>query len=130
MTHHLLRQGSFANTAFVKMTGQGQSQEHTQASPGSSGISGEHRPGSSLRYQHQMNDTDRPTPATPSRKHAASKTVNSNVTPEEISALTNSLGAARLQGLRVANFAFEPVSLPASRVSFNVPFCILLAVVS
>lgn len=39
------------------------------------------------------------------------------VTTEQLKDLTSSLGAARLQGLRVANFSYEPMSLPASRTA-------------
>lgn len=102
--------------------GQERSQEHAQARPGSSGLSGapgasENRPGSSLRFQHQVENTDQSPPATGRRRPGATSSIVQGVTPEEISALTSSLGDARLQGLRVANFAFEPVSLPASRTA-------------
>lgn len=39
------------------------------------------------------------------------------VTQEQLRALTNSFRTAHLQGLRIASFAYEPFSLPASRVS-------------
>ncbi|EFX03808.1 kinase-like protein [Grosmannia clavigera kw1407] len=39
------------------------------------------------------------------------------VTQEQIRALTNSMRTAHLQGLRIANFSYEPFSLPASRTT-------------
>lgn len=53
----------------------------------------------------------------------------SDVTPDQIQALANSLRGANLQEQRLKSFSFYPVSLPASRVSdkpfvhcsFNMP---------
>lgn len=52
----------------------------------------------------------------------------SDVTPEQIQALTNSLRGANLQEQRLKSFSFHPVSLPASRVSSS--SCLMLALCS
>ena len=42
---------------------------------------------------------------------------------EELRNLSQTLSNTRLQGRRMSNFAFEPVSLPASRVSHHLFLC-------
>ncbi|CAK7217219.1 Nitrogen permease reactivator protein [Sporothrix bragantina] len=91
-----------------------QEQAH-DASPaaGTPGSTDEQRPDSSARFQHQIQNIDFAPPPSDSQQSIAA----TGVTPEQLKDLTTSLGAARLQGLRVANFAYEPMSLPASRTA-------------
>lgn len=94
---------------------------------GTPGSTSSSRPGSSVRFQHQIEDTDFAPQGQPTDGSQRS-IVGANVTPEQLKDLTSSLGAARLQGLRVANFAFEPMSLPASRVRLGLilPFTFVM----
>jgi hypothetical protein len=92
---------------------------------GTPGSTSDGRPGSSVRFQHQIEDADFASQSQ-SADGSQQSIVGANVTPEQLKDLTSSLGAARLQGLRVANFAFEPMSLPASRVRFGASFVYVL----
>jgi hypothetical protein len=56
---------------------------------------------------------------TGSGEHAAD--VLSPEAEEEIRTLSKTLGQSRCQARRLENFSFEPVSLPASRVSSRLP---------
>ncbi|KIH93033.1 protein kinase [Sporothrix brasiliensis 5110] len=99
------------------MTGLAPAQKQVRDAPkaaGTPGSTSDGRPGSSIRFQHQIEDTDFATKGQPAAGSQPG-VVDANVTPEQLRDLTTSLGAARLQGLRVANFAYEPMSLPASR---------------
>lgn len=93
---------------------------------GTPGATSDGRPGSSVRFQHQIEDTDF-APKGQQADGSQRSIVGANVTPEQLKDLTTSLGAARLQGLRVANFAFEPMSLPASRVRFGASFAFVFS---
>ncbi|CAK7202959.1 Nitrogen permease reactivator protein [Sporothrix eucalyptigena] len=87
---------------------------------GTPGSTDEQRPGSSVRFQHQIENHDFAQPPAEQRQQPSDSQqslVAAGVTPEQLKDLTTSLGAARLQGLRVANFAYEPMSLPASRTA-------------
>lgn len=104
------------------MAGLERPQEHAHDASdgaGTPGSTGSQRLGSSVRFQHQIDDADfAPVPPAQGQQAQSSQRsiVAPGVTPEQLKDLTTSIGAARLQGLRVANFAFEPMSLPASRV--------------
>ncbi|CAK7267631.1 Nitrogen permease reactivator protein [Sporothrix epigloea] len=94
---------------------------HDKSSPaGTPGSTDEQQLKPSVHFQHQISNVDAAPPLAvqgqrpPSTQHGIAA---SGVTPEQLKDLESSLGAARLQGLRVANFAYEPMSLPASRTA-------------
>ncbi|CAK7563039.1 MAG: Nitrogen permease reactivator protein [Sporothrix epigloea] len=105
------------------MTGRDQPQDlaHGELStPGSPGSTDRQRLETSVHFQHQVRDVDiAPSSAAQAQQPTVPpKSIDvSSVTPEQLKDLETSLGAARLQGLRVANFAYEPMSLPASRTA-------------
>ncbi|CAK7218511.1 Nitrogen permease reactivator protein [Sporothrix curviconia] len=105
------------------MTGRDRPQEQAHdASPaaGTPGSTDEQWSQSGAQFQHQVQDIDfTPSPAEQGQQPGGTQQsiTSTGVTPEQLKDLTSSLGAARLQGLRVANFAYEPMSLPASRTA-------------
>ncbi|OAA68383.1 kinase-like protein [Niveomyces insectorum RCEF 264] len=121
------------------MAGVDWAQEHANHAPGASGtsgvsgISGRPKSSPSVRFEPVVekvdfverspeptppplhNDADAADAAATAAASASSTGGGSAVTPEQIASIADKLGATDLQGLRVANFNFEPVSLPTSR---------------
>lgn len=83
--------------------------------------SSEDNAGPAVRFKSTVQEIDPQHPLSESSAPGGDHASEFVVTPEDIRSLSKSLQGHRLQERRMTNFAFEPYSLPASRVCLDLP---------